>query len=290
MSGPCRVGWIGLGAIGLPMAMRLVAAGHDVRTCGHRNRDPVDQLCAAGAVDLASPRAVAEGADVVVSVVRDERQTDTALRGAGGVLAGIEAGAVLVVMSTLGPGYCRVLARECEEVGVGFLDAPVSGGPPAAAAGSLTIMVGGEPGTLDRCRPILETLGQHVFRLGGVGAGQQAKIVNNAIKVGIVGLTTEGLALGARAGLDPDVLLGVLAVSTASSQVVDRWAYYYRFKLEHRPGGPLEILHKDTGYALELADELAVEVPLLRTAAGVDVGRLIHDGDRAVGSPGEAPA
>lgn len=279
------MGWIGLGAMGLPMATRLLAAGYELSVCGHRTRGPLEQVGAAGALELATPREVAEGCDVVVTMVRDEAQTDEVVRGPDGVLAGLAPGSVLIAMSTLSPGYCRALAAPCAAAGISFLDAPVSGGSPGATAGTLAIMVGGEERVLERCRQLLERLGSHIFLLGDVGAGQRAKIVNNAIKIGLLGLVTEGLALGLRAGLDPDVLVKVLVASSARSQVLERWDYYARFKREHRTGGPLDILYKDIGFALEMAEHLGVDVPLLAATATIDVGRMPED-DAASGAGG----
>jgi 3-hydroxyisobutyrate dehydrogenase-like beta-hydroxyacid dehydrogenase len=270
-----RIGWIGLGAMGLPMAARLLSAGHRLTVCAHRDPTPVERLGAAGAEVAASPRLVAAASDVVFTMVRDEPQTDAVVLGDDGVLAAMTPGATLVVMSTLSAAFCQALAARCEEEGVGFLDAPVSGGVPLAEVGKLSIMVGGDEDVLGRVRPLLDLMGDRLFQLGPVGSGQLAKIVNNAIKIGILGLTTEGLSLGVRAGLDRDALLAALSASSASSHVVEHWAYYHQFKVDHRPGGPLEILHKDIGFAIALADEFGVDVPMVRCASEIDVGRTV---------------
>ena len=270
-----RVGWIGLGAMGLPMATRLAAAGHEVVVCEHRDRRAVEAAQRAGARPLPTARAVADGADVVFTMVRDEAQTDEVLRGVDGALAGMAPGTTLVLMSTLSAQYCIALAATAAELGVDVLDAPVSGGAPGAARGSLAIMVGGEAVVLERCRPLLDRLGDRIFHLGGVGAGQRAKIVNNAVKTGILALTTEGLSVGVRAGLDLEALLAVLRAGTARSHVVEEWDYYYRFKLDDRPGGPHEILRKDLALAVDLARDVGLDVPLIGAAAAADLSRPV---------------
>ena len=272
-----RVGWIGLGAIGLPMALRLRSAGCGLVACGHRNVAARDAMAAAGAVLVDSPRLAAEPATVVVTVVRDEPQTDAVLLGPDGVLAGLAPGAVLVIMSTLSADYCRRIADRCRSLGAEVVDAPVSGGAPAAERGRLTVMVGGAEAAVERVRPVLDVLGDPVVRLGEVGSGQLAKIVNNAIKIAILAATTEQLDVAVRAGLDLDATLRVLRAASASSRVVQNWDYYYRFKLEHRIGGPLDILQKDLALALDLAGQVGVEVPVASTLRGADVGRLISE-------------
>jgi 3-hydroxyisobutyrate dehydrogenase len=269
------VGWIGLGGIGLPMACRLAGSAHDLIACSHRNAAARDAVAAAGARVVRSPREAAEPADVVVSVVRDEAQTDRVLHGTDGVLAGLSAGSVLVVMSTLPAAYCRRLAREGTGRGVEVVDAPVSGGAPAAQRGTLTIMVGGDVPAVARARPVLDVLGDPVVHLGGIGSGELAKIVNNAIKIAVLAATTEQLDVAARAGLDVEALLRVLRTASANSHVVQNWDYYYAFKKAHRPGGPLDILHKDIALALDLAAEVGADAPIAAALEGVDIGQLI---------------
>jgi 3-hydroxyisobutyrate dehydrogenase len=137
------------------------------------------------------------------------------------------------------------------------------------------MMVGGDEAAVERCRPLFDEVAGQVFHLGAVGAGQIAKVVNNAIKIGILSMTTEGLSLGARAGLDTGVLLDVLRASSADSHVVQEWDHYYGYKKRHQPGGPLDILYKDIGFALALADELGVDLPMTKALADIDVGRLV---------------
>ena len=271
------IAFIGLGAMGRPMASRLLQTGHRLIVRGNRDPSPMVDLSAAGASVADTPREAAEYADVVITMVRDEEQTEAVVLGADGAIEGLRPGGTLVVMSTLSAEFCRRLATECERRDVGFLDAPVSGGVHAAADGRLCVMVGGADEVFERNRLLLQVLGDPVLHMGHVGAGQITKIVNNAIKIGVLGLATEGLSLGVRAGLDLEALLSALCASSARSHVLENWSYYYRFKIEHRPGGPLEILHKDIGFAMELAESLGVNSPLVRCASTVDVGRLLDD-------------
>ena len=272
-----QIGWFGLGGIGLPMARRMLESGRRVSVCVHRNRAPADVLAADGVRVCPGTAAVAADADVVVSIVRDEAQSDAVLSGRGGALAAMRAGSVLIIMSTVSSEYCQRIAELGGRRGIEVLDAPVSGGAPKAAAGELTVMVGGHQTAFARVRPLLDVLGTNVFRLGDVGAGQAAKIVNNAIKMAVLAATTEGLDMGVRAGLDLDSLLGVLACSTSSSHVVANWSYYEGFKRDHRPGGPLAILAKDMQLARELAARHDTHIPVLEAAAAADVARIVTE-------------
>jgi 2-hydroxy-3-oxopropionate reductase len=264
-----------LGGIGLPMACRLAGSAHDLIACSYRDVAARDAVTAAGARVVGSPREAAEPADVVVSVVRDEPQTDRVLYGTDGVLAGLSTGSVLVVMSTLSATYCRRIAREGADRGVEVVDAPVSGGASAAERGTLTTTVGGDVLAVARVRPVLDVLGDPVVHLGGIGSGELAKIVNNAIKAAVLAATTEQLDVAARAGLDVQALLQVLRTASANSHVVQNWDYYYAFKKAHHPGGPLDILHKDIALALGLAAEVGADVPIAAALKEIDIGRLI---------------
>jgi 3-hydroxyisobutyrate dehydrogenase-like beta-hydroxyacid dehydrogenase len=276
-SAALEVGWLGLGGIGLPMARRLVEAGIAVNVCVNRDPAPAESLAADGATICNHPADAARDAQVVVSIVRDEAQSKTVLLGANGAITSMRAGTTLLIMSTVSADFCRRIADAAAAHGVDVLDAPVSGGAPRAASGELTIMVGGSPDVLDRVRPLLDLLASNVFRMGDVGAGQIAKIVNNAIKVAVLTSTTEGLDTGVRAGLDLDALLATLACSTSSSHVVTHWEYYAAFKREHRPGGPLDILAKDMALALDLAALHGTAVPVFEAAAAADIGRTVMD-------------
>ena len=125
-----KVGFIGLGFIGLPMAKNMVKKGYDVSVCGHLRRDPVEEIIRDGAVECSTPREVAENSDIVISIVRDQDQTDEVIRGENGVLAGLKADSTLIIMSTLSLLYCQSISSECTRLNIGFLDAPVSGGQP----------------------------------------------------------------------------------------------------------------------------------------------------------------
>jgi 3-hydroxyisobutyrate dehydrogenase-like beta-hydroxyacid dehydrogenase len=268
------VAFAGIGAIGLPMALRL-ADRYPLVVSRHRGGPAEAAVVATGAHLADSPRQAAKGADVLISMVRDQAQTDAVVDGPDGAFAGLAPGAVLVVMSTLSPDYCAHLAARCRGIGVHFLDAPVSGGVPGAERGELTIMVGGPSRAVELVRPILDVLGQPVVHLGDVGAGQVAKIVNNAIKIAILAVTTEQLDVAVHAGLDLTAMLRVLRVSTSNSHVVEHWDHYYAYKETHRPGGPLDILHKDLSLALALAARYRVDVPVATALNGADVGRVI---------------
>lgn len=178
-----RVGFIGLGTMGAPMARRLLEAGHDV-VVHNRTREREEPLAALGAGRAASPRECAAGREVVFTMVSDTPDLEQVVLGETGAVHGLERGAVLVDMSTVSPAATRRIADELRGRGVAMLDAPVSGGSEGAQKGTLSIMVGGPAEALERVRPLLEVLGRTITHVGDSGAGQVAKAVNQVIIAG----------------------------------------------------------------------------------------------------------
>ena len=176
------VGFIGLGDMGFPMARRLLQHGYQVFSCANRSRDAIETLKTEGLVEKSTPREVAEQADIVITLVIDDQQTDTVLHGDSGALAGMKSGSVLVIMSTLAPSYCINIAKHAAERGVAVLDCPISGGNIGAEKGTLALITGGDVGVVERCRAALETMGT-IYHCGDVGMGQVAKLANNAISM-----------------------------------------------------------------------------------------------------------
>ena len=184
------VGFIGLGAMGEPMAANLLRAGIDVVSCANRNRGPIERLAAQGLREVANPGAVGAEADVVMTVVWDEAQNDQVLRGAEGAIAAMSPGGVVIVMSTVSPTYCKDLAAEAAESDIAVLDCPVSGMVQGAVDGTLTLMIGGADADVERCRAVLDPMGT-VSHCGPVGTGQVMKLGNNAMAIGTFGLIME---------------------------------------------------------------------------------------------------
>ena len=263
-----KVGFIGLGAMGKPMAENVVRAGFDV--CVHDIRKaPVSELYKLGAKVSPSPKELAAMSDAVITMVRDDRQTEEVIYGKTGVLEGMGAGAI-IMMSTISPGIVQKLAPKTKE-GVEVLDAPVSGGVMGAEAGTLTIMVGGKDEVLDRYRPVLEAMGKRIIYCGGSGAGLVAKLTNSMIvEVTIAGIL-ESLALAGNEGIDPDVLFSIYKTSTAGSWLIEHWDWVSELRKSYKPGGTLGLLRKDVGLAMDFARETGLSLPVVEFAHTVDL-------------------
>jgi 3-hydroxyisobutyrate dehydrogenase-like beta-hydroxyacid dehydrogenase len=246
-----RVAVIGLGTMGAPMARHLLAAGHDV-TVHNRTRAREEPLADLGAMRAGSPAEAAAGAEAVLICVSDTPDLEQVVLGPGGVAEGLPRGGLVVDCSTVSPTATAGLAAALRERGLGFVDAPVSGGSEGAERGTLTIFCGGEEADVARARPILEAFGGRITHLGPAGAGQAAKAVNQVIIAGTYAGVGEGIALARSAGLPLADLVEALSAGAAQSWVLANragnvidGAYPLGFKMAlHR---------KDLGIALEEA-------------------------------------
>ena len=259
-----KVGFIGLGAMGLPMAKRIVGAGHETFTTFHHRREPADQLAALGAKVLSSPAEVARESDVVITVLPADRELKEAVIGDGGVLQGLSRGQILIDMTTATALTMQEVERAVAAAGGEVLDAPVSGGTPAAADGTLTIMVGGEARLLETCRPLLEAMGRQIVHVGAVGQGKVVKIVNQMMAAAHLLILGEAFALGARCGADPKTLYEVVKSSSGYSRMMDLRLPGFLLEGTFAPGFRLDLMKKDVGLALESAR--GMNVPLLLTS------------------------
>jgi 2-hydroxy-3-oxopropionate reductase len=197
-----RVGFVGLGAMGRPMAMHLLRAGHRLAVWARRP-EAAAPLLAAGAIACADAADVARRSEVVFTIVTGSADVESVALGADGLGEGLAVGSILVDMSTIAPETARSLARRLSRQGVEMLDAPVSGGEQGAIAATLAIMVGGKAAVLERVRPLLECLGKTIVHVGDNGAGQVAKACNQMVMVGAIQAVAEALHLAAAAGADP---------------------------------------------------------------------------------------
>ena len=211
-----KLGFIGLGAMGLPMTGHLLEAGHRV-TVASRSPGPVALAVSRGAVDGQTPRAVAEASEVVILCVPSSPQVEEVV---GAMLPALGPGTVVVDCSTIDPEVSRSQHQRVTDTGAGFLDAPLSGGTAGAAKGTLTVMVGGERATLDVARPALEPFAGLVVHVGGPGMGQVVKLCNNVIYAAQMMATSEATALAVKSGVDMDKFLEVLAHSTGDCVAV----------------------------------------------------------------------
>ncbi|MGB5135359.1 MAG: NAD(P)-dependent oxidoreductase [Prochlorococcaceae cyanobacterium] len=260
-----HLGWIGLGALGSPMAANLLAAGFPLRV-HNRTPGPEQPLLAGGAQAAASPLKTASGTEVLCLCLSDDQAVQAVLEQARG---GLAPGSLVIDFSTIAPASSQALAAQLAGLGVAYLDAPVTGGTEGARAGRLSVLVGGEAADLERARPVLEVVGSRITHLGPVGAGQQAKAVNQVLVAGSYAAVAEAMALGQRLGLPMDQVRDALTAGAAGS-----WA------LEHRAGNMLEgrfplgfrlALHrKDLAIALESAAATGLEIPLCRLVAAME--------------------
>lgn len=259
-----KVGFIGLGAMGLPMARRVVGAGHQTFTTYHRRREPADELAASGATVLASPAEVARAADVVLTILPADSELKEAVLGDEGILRGFARGKVLIEMTTATALTMQDVERAVAGAGGEVLDAPVSGGTPAAANGTLTFMVGGDARLLDRCRPLLEAMGQTIVHVGPVGQGKVVKMVNQMMAAAHLVTLGEAFALGVRCGADPHTLYAVIKTSSGYSKMMDLRLPGFLLDGTFDPGFRLDLMKKDVNLAIDSAQ--ALSVPLLLTS------------------------
>lgn len=257
---PMRLGFIGLGAMGRPMALHLLRAGHELAVWARR-APSLPPLLDAGAVACATPAEVARRAEIVFTIVTAGADVESVVFGADGLSAGFAPGSVLVDMSTIAPGTARSIAQRLAAGGVDMLDAPVSGGEAGAIAATLAIMAGGKAAVLDRVRPLFAVFGRSVVHVGGNGAGQVAKACNQMIMVGAIEALAEALHLAATAGADPAKVLQALAGGSAGSRVLE----VFGARMLHRDfaaGVEARLHHKDYGIVLGEACRLGVPLPV----------------------------
>ncbi|MCP9850007.1 NAD(P)-dependent oxidoreductase [Cyanobium sp. Morenito 9A2] len=267
-SNPLKVAFLGLGALGEPMAANLLTAGVAL-TVHNRTRAREEPLAARGARRAATAAAAAADADLLAICVSDGPDVEAVLFGADGAAEALRPGALVVDFSSIDPAVSQQLAARLRLQGVAYLDAPVTGGTEGARAGSLSVLVGGAPADLERARPVLEVVGGRITHFGPVGAGQQAKAVNQVLLAGSYTAVAEGLSLAKRLGLPLDLLVEALKGGAAGS-----WA------LEHRSGAmvsghfplgfKLELHRKDLGIALAAASALQLELPISAQVAAIE--------------------
>lgn len=271
-----NIGFIGLGAMGAPMAERVVKAGYPVFTTFHRRREPADALASLGARVLPNAEEVGRASDVVITIVpADAELRETAL-GPHGLRDGLAPGKVLIEM-TSGTAMCLLeIAQALAPRSVRVLDAPVSGGTTAAAEGKLTIMAGGDAALLEECRPLLATMGTRIIHVGSLGQGKVVKMVNQALAATHLLAIGEAFALGVRCGADPATLFSVIKDSSGYSKMMDLRLPGFLLSGSFQPGFKLDLMKKDINLALESAR--AQSIPLLLTSA---VGQLFAAASRA---------
>jgi 2-hydroxy-3-oxopropionate reductase len=255
-----RVGFIGLGIMGGPMARNLMEAGYEL-TVHNRSPEKAEELGEAGATVAATPGEAAENSDVVITMLPDSPQVREVVAGEDGVLEGISQGSLVVDMSTISPVVTEELAEAVKQKGASMLDAPVSGGDVGAIEGTLSIMVGAEEADFERAKPLFEAMGTTITHVGPVGAGQVTKAANQIVVALTIEAVSEALVLGSRGGVSPEKILEVLSGGLAANKVMEVKREKF---LSHtfEPGFRSELHHKDLGIALAAGREYGVVLPV----------------------------
>ncbi len=295
-----RAGFVGLGTMGEPMARALRRAGFSVTACAHRRRDALDRLVSGdGVVEASDPATVGRASDVAFVCVPDAPQVEDALFGQQGLAIGLAPGSIVVDCSTISPISSVVFAARLHERGIRFADAPVSGGPARAAAGTLTIMAGAQPDDYKRIRPMLAAMG-NAHRVGDVGMGETVKLVNQVIIANVMIANAEALTFAQRAGADLDAVRQILSSATGSNYVLEQWLPKTWFAGTFEGGFALDLLRKDLAAALDAArvakhsmpaTALAYQLYTARSAEGdgaLDYSAIAKSYERIAGSEDRA--
>jgi 2-hydroxy-3-oxopropionate reductase len=257
-----RIGFIGLGIMGKPMARNLAKAGYSL-VVHNRSRDDVDTLVAESAAFTAadSPRAVAEQAQTTITMLPDSPDVRNVVLGENGLLGAVGEGHLLIDMSTIAPATAIEVGEALAAKGARALDAPVSGGDKGAIAGTLSIMVGGDAADFARAKPLFEAMGKTIVHVGGSGAGQTVKACNQIVVAMNYAAVSEALVLGAKAGVDPAKIVQVLSGGLAASRVLElKGATMIAHQFQ--PGFRVDLHRKDLGIALATGKERGVPMPV----------------------------
>ncbi len=255
-----RIGFIGLGIMGKPMALNLIKAGYEL-TVYDILAERMEDVLKAGAGRGLSGKDVAARSEVVITMLPNSPHVREAVLAPGGVLEGAKAGTILVDMSSIAPLASKEIAAHAQAKGIAMLDAPVSGGEPKAVAGTLAIMVGGPQETFDQVKDILAAMGSSVTRVGEIGSGNVTKLANQIIVALNIAAMSEAMVLATKAGVDPEKVFQAIRGGLAGSAVLDA-KVPLALKGNFKPGFRIELHIKDIANALDTAHELGVPVPL----------------------------
>jgi 3-hydroxyisobutyrate dehydrogenase-like beta-hydroxyacid dehydrogenase len=257
-----RIGFIGLGSMGKPMAENLIKAGYSLTVVYHRNRAPAEELEALGATIVGSIEELAESSEVVITIVPKDEQMLDVYTSPDGLLAHLKPGAVCIEMTSSKPETVKQIAQAAAEKKVQVLDAPVSGGVAGAQQGTLSIMVGGDREVLEQCRPILAAMGSKIFYTGEVGSGKAIKMINQLLNAGNTYIASEALYLARQLELDLGLLTEVIQNSSGDSFVFRNAAAKFMIPERFEGGFKLDLMTKDVQLSLDQADDSGIELPI----------------------------
>ena len=267
-----RIGFIGLGIMGRGMARNLLKAGFDLRVW-NRTASRMDDLVAEGAVAADSPADLASSRDVIITCVSDTPDVEAVILGDSGVIHGVQPGALVIDMSTISPKTTREIMEELAEINVHMLDAPISGGSEGAARGTLSIMVGGDPDQFERALPVFQAMGKAITHVGGHGAGQTVKLVNQILVVVNMLGVSEALLFAQAGGLDLDKTLDAVSQGAAGSWMLSNRGPQV-MERDWRPGFTIDLQQKDLRLVLAAADEMGI--PSIATSLVFNLYRTLQ--------------
>jgi 2-hydroxymethylglutarate dehydrogenase len=263
-----KIGFIGVGAMGKPMAKNLLNAGYEVYVFDLIAAN-VKEMEAAGAKPCANNRELAGKSDLIITSLPNAKIVELVMIGEEGIFAVCRPGTVIMDMSSVAPGTTKAMSLAAEKSGLKYMDAPVSGGVAGAASGTLTIMTGCDQETFEKVSPVLNVLGKNIFHVGEAGAGDAVKIVNNLLLGANMAALAEALVLGVKLGLKPQTMKEVISVSSGRSYALEAKFDKFIMADSFDGGFAVDLQYKDLGLALEAAKDAASPLPL--TAAAVQV-------------------
>jgi 3-hydroxyisobutyrate dehydrogenase len=271
-----KVGFIGLGIMGTPMARNLIKAGFEVIVY-NRTASKADKMVSEGAKKAGSPKDVASQCPVVITIVSDTPDVESVILGENGIIEGIRPDSVVIDMSTISPQATQKIAAHLKEKGAHLLDAPVSGGEGGAIAGTLSIMAGGDPEVFERCQPILKAMGKNIIHVGGNGMGQTVKLMNQILVAGNLNAVVEALVFARKSGVDLEKATSAVSGGAAGSWQLSNLAPRI-YNRDFEPGFMIDLMLKDLKLVMEAA--AAVKTPLPVTS-------LVHQMFLSLQSAGE---
>jgi len=289
-----KIGFIGLGTMGGPMARNLIRKGHAL-VVSDMQPAAVAALVEAGATTAASPREIAAQSEIVITMLPDAPDVERVALGADGIVAGLAKGALYIDMSTIDPATTRKVGAAVALRGATMIDSPVGKTADAAVAGTLTLMVGGSADAVARARPVLDCMGTDFFHCGELGAGQTMKLINNLLATAVSEASIEALVTGTKSGLTLDTMLSVLRTTMAWNNALAIAMPKRPLAGDFSPGFMMKLAHKDCRLALQMVEGLGVTAPVGRAAfasleeglarglADLDVGALLKLREEPVG-------
>jgi 3-hydroxyisobutyrate dehydrogenase-like beta-hydroxyacid dehydrogenase len=260
-----KLGFLGLGIMGYPMARNLLRAGHEVALWSHTASKAQELATAENGHFFQTPKEVGAFADVIFLCVGDTAMSEEVILGENGIASGAKPGTVIADASTISPSESRRIGAKLSKSGISFLDAPMTGSKPGAEGGTLTFMVGGDKEVFEKVRPLIEPMGKKIYYCGPSGMGLNAKLTQNLILSNILGAFNEGLVLSTKAGVDPELMLEILDNSAAKSGLINYKAPFV-LRRDFSTNFSTKWMHKDIGLMLESGAELNVPLPLTSTS------------------------